>query len=83
MAGDITTIARPYAEAVFARAQEAEQVDAWGDALATLSAIATNADMAEQIGNPNVPRERLCEAILEIARRRADGGREEFGQSAC
>ena len=67
MAGDITTIARPYAEAIFARAQEVGQVDAWDDALSTLSAIADNAEMAEQIGNPNVPRERLSAAILEIA----------------
>ncbi len=67
MAGDITTIARPYAEAVFARAREAGQVDAWSGALATLSNIAADALMAEQIGNPNVPRERLCEAILGIA----------------
>ena len=67
MAGDITTIARPYAEAVFARAQEAAQIDDWGDALSVLSAIASDAVMAEQIGNPNVPRERLCAAILEIA----------------
>jgi F-type H+-transporting ATPase subunit delta len=67
MAGDITTIARPYAEAVFARARESGQIDAWDDALSTLSAIAGNADMAEQISNPNVARERLCEAILGIA----------------
>lgn len=67
MAGDTTTIARPYAEAVFARAQEAGQIEGWSDALATLSAIASDAAMAEQIGNPNVPRERMCGAILEIA----------------
>jgi F-type H+-transporting ATPase subunit delta len=67
MAGDITTIARPYAEAVFARAQEAGQVGAWNDALSTLSSIASDAEMVEQIGNPNVPREQLCKAILEIA----------------
>jgi F-type H+-transporting ATPase subunit delta len=69
MAGDITTIARPYAEAVFARARESEQLDTWGDALATLSAIAADPDMAEQIGNPNLPRERLRNAILEITGR--------------
>jgi len=66
MAGDITTIARPYAEAVFARAQDAGQIDAWGDTLATLSAIASDAAMADHIANPNVPRERLCGAMLEI-----------------
>lgn len=67
MAGDITTIARPYAEAVFARARESEQQEAWSDALATLSAIAADPAMAEQIGNPNLPRERLRGAILESA----------------
>lgn len=67
MAGDITTIARPYAEATFSRAQETEQLDAWGEALVTLSAIVTDPDMSGQIGNPNLPRARLCEAILEVA----------------
>lgn len=66
MAGDITTIARPYAEAVFAQAQESGQLDAWSDALAALSSIAGAPEMAEQIANPNVPRGRLCDAILEI-----------------
>lgn len=67
MAGDITTIARPYAEAVFTRARESGRLDTWGDTMATLSAIAADPEMAEQIGNPNVPRERLRDAILEIA----------------
>jgi len=67
MAGDITTIARPYAEALFARAQEAGQIDGWGAALSTLATIAGDAAMAEQIGNPNIPREQLCNAVLEIA----------------
>jgi len=66
MAGDITTIARPYAEAAFARARESGQLDTWSDTLETLSVITSNPDMAEQIGNPNVPRERLRDAILEI-----------------
>jgi len=67
MAGDITTIARPYSQAVFARAQETEQIASWSDALATLSAIAANADMAAQIASPNVPREQLRDAFLAIA----------------
>jgi len=67
MAGDITTIARPYAEAVFTRARESGRLDTWADTLATLSAIAADPEMAEQIGNPNVPSERLRDAILEIA----------------
>jgi F-type H+-transporting ATPase subunit delta len=67
MAGDITTIARPYAEAVFARTRESGQTDAWSNDLRTLSVIAADSDMAAQIDNPNVSRERLREAILEVA----------------
>lgn len=67
MAGDITTIARPYAEATFARAQGSGRLDDWGEALATLAAVAADPAMAEQIGNPNVPRGRVRDAILEIA----------------
>lgn len=67
MAGDIIIIARPYAEAAFARAKESGQLEPWGDALATLSVIVGDADMAAQIGNPNIPRAGLRDAILEIA----------------
>ena len=72
MAGDITTIARPYASAVFARAQETGQVAEWSDALVLLAAIGSDPAMALQIGNPNVPRDTLRDIILEVAK--AEGG---------
>ncbi len=66
MAGDITTIARPYAEAVFARAKETGQVANWSEALTLLSTVASDGQLAAQIGNPNVPRERVRDMILEV-----------------
>lgn len=66
MAGDTTTIARPYAEAVFDRAKETGQLEAWSRALTLLSSIAGDAAMAEQIANPNVPRRRLAELMLGV-----------------
>ncbi|MCG6896344.1 MAG: F0F1 ATP synthase subunit delta [Thiocapsa sp.] len=66
MAGDITTIARPYAEAAFERAKEAGQLDAWSEALALLSGVVTDPQMAAQIANPNVPRERVRDIILDV-----------------
>ena len=66
MAGDITTIARPYTEAAFERARESEQLDAWSAALDYLAALAGDPDMARQISNPNVPRERVRDMVLEI-----------------
>ena len=67
MAGELTTIARPYAEAVFARAQETGQVDTWSDSLNLLSAIVTDPQIATQIGNPNLPRTRVRDMILSIS----------------
>jgi F-type H+-transporting ATPase subunit delta len=67
MAGDITTIARPYAQAAFSRATETGQLDPWSQALADLAAIAESDEMARQIANPNVPRERLRDIILSVA----------------
>lgn len=66
MAGDITTIARPYAEAVFERAKETGQLDAWSEALALLTAVTSDPQLASQIGNPTVPRERVCDIILDV-----------------
>lgn len=66
MAGEITTIARPYAEAVFARAKEAGAVESWSQALALLSAVASDPQMVAQIANPNVPRERIRDMIQEV-----------------
>lgn len=67
MAGELTTIARPYAEAVFARAQETGQVDTWSDSLSLLAAIASDPQMTAQIGNPNLSRERVRDMILSIS----------------
>jgi F-type H+-transporting ATPase subunit delta len=66
MAGDITTVARPYAEAVFSRAKETDSLDAWSDALGLLSAVASDPQMAARIANPNIPRERTRDLILGI-----------------
>jgi F-type H+-transporting ATPase subunit delta len=66
MAGEITTIARPYAEAVFKRAKESGQVDAWSQALGLLASVAADPQLAGQIANPNVPRERVRDMILDV-----------------
>jgi F-type H+-transporting ATPase subunit delta len=67
MAGDITTIARPYAAAVFERAKETGQVPGWSDALGLLATIGADPDMARQISNPNVPRVTLRDIVLQVA----------------
>ena len=66
MVGDITTIARPYAEAAFARAQETGQIPAWSSALNLLGALAADPAMAAQIANPEIPRDLARDMLLEL-----------------
>ncbi len=67
MAGDSTTIARPYAEAAFAVAQEKKALDDWSDALGTLAAIVEDPQIADQVGNPNVSGDTLRDIIFSVA----------------
>lgn len=67
MAGDFTTIARPYAEAAFAVAKAENALEPWAQALATLGAIAADPRLDAVIGNPNVAREQLCDLVLAVA----------------
>ena len=56
---EITTLARPYAEAVFRIADAGGALAAWSGTLARMAQVAENADMHECIGNPNLTSERL------------------------
>jgi F-type H+-transporting ATPase subunit delta len=66
MAGDSTTIARPYAEAAFAVAQEKKALEAWSDALGNLAAIVEDPQIADQVGNPNVSAETLRDILFGV-----------------
>lgn len=66
MAGDNTTIARPYAEAVFKRAQEANTLDQWSDALGLLAAVVQDEQVAKIIANPKTGSEQRIALMLDI-----------------
>jgi F-type H+-transporting ATPase subunit delta len=51
---ELTTVARPYAEAIFRAAVDAKDVAGFGGKLTALGTIAANAQMASLLGNPNV-----------------------------
>jgi len=67
MAGERTTIARPYAEAVFARARETDKLDLWSEMLTFLEAVVTDPDILGMIASPKVGREHLAQLLLDIA----------------
>ncbi len=66
MAVDAITIARPYAEALFARAEETGTLDGWSETLELLVAIAQDPAMMNAISDPLLDRADLIKLILDI-----------------
>lgn len=66
MAGETTTIARPYAEAVFNRAKETDALGPWSETLEFLAAVVGEPTMAGVITNPKFDRSSLTDLIIEI-----------------
>lgn len=71
---ELTTIARPYAEAVFRLAQETGLLEPWSDALTKLAAIAANPDALEVANNPRFTAEQVQALLLGLL---GDGTRPE------
>lgn len=66
MAVDATTLARPYAEALFSHAEETSSLDSWSATLELLAAVAQNPAMASAVSDPLLDRSKLAELILDI-----------------
>lgn len=63
---DLQTLARPYAQAVFAQAQ-AESVDQWSQALVRLSQGLEDAGVREAVAAPQITNEQLVELFVGLA----------------
>ena len=63
---DFTTAARPYARAVYQQAQETTSVESWGDALALLGSVASDATMIQVIDNPQVGSDQKGEQMIKV-----------------
>jgi F-type H+-transporting ATPase subunit delta len=61
------TIARPYANAVFALAQEKGELKAWSDLLAVLAQCAADPEMQSIITSPAVSDEQAVSVLADIA----------------
>ena len=66
MAGDATTIARPYAEAVFQRAVETDKLDLWSEMLGLLGTAVADPMLSEVLVNPELNRQQKAELMLDI-----------------
>ncbi len=61
-----TTIARPYAQAVFELAKSQGKLKAWSETLALAAAVAADPQMQSLAGDPRVHQDRLAELFLDV-----------------
>ncbi len=64
---DLSTIARPYAKAVFELANSEGQLEGWSEMLNTLANIAADADMNSFIASPKVNAAQVAEVLTDVA----------------
>ncbi len=63
---DFTTAARPYANAVYDLAHEKDALDSWGDALANLAAVVSDAQMSKLLDDPDSGKSQKGELIIQV-----------------
>lgn len=63
---ELTTIARPYAEATFRRALETDQLAQWGVKLALLANLAAEPRVAQAISNPRLTRSQRVQIMVDL-----------------
>ncbi len=63
---EITTIARPYAEALARLASEQQSWKTWSEMLVLAAQVAGDSQVADLAGNPSVPAGRVAEVIVSV-----------------
>jgi len=70
---ELTTIARPYAEAAFRLAQEQNAYPAWSQMLSLVSQVATDPQMSAALDNPQLTAADKEALLLKVCGDRLDG----------
>ncbi|WP_237068154.1 F0F1 ATP synthase subunit delta [Microbulbifer guangxiensis] len=63
---ELSTLARPYAKAAFAYAQQASDLSGWSAALATAAAVSQSEKVRELLENPQLTSEQRADKFLSI-----------------
>ena len=64
---ELSTLARPYAEAVFRLAQDEKDLAGWSSRLQSLALIVSDAQVARLIADPAVAADRVAGLVVEVA----------------
>ncbi len=75
---ELSTVARPYAEAVFKLCPDAGTSQHWSDTLAFLEGVLNDAQLASVIGNPKVTHQALLGLLGDIGASRLDAEAKQF-----
>ena len=70
---EITTIARPYATAVFALARETNQLAQWSEMLQFVASVYTNSEVQTALANPKFTKEDVERLLLAITGEKLSG----------
>ncbi|MDX1799692.1 MAG: F0F1 ATP synthase subunit delta [Marinobacter sp.] len=74
---ELITLARPYANAVFAAAQQSKQLDEWSDMLAFAAAVASDPQTKALVTHPTLPDDKKAAAFADFC----EGKLSEQGQN--
>lgn len=69
---EIATIARPYAEAVFRLAKEANALNAWSEQLEMAQMVASDVEMQRLLNDPTLEAKQLSELFLSVLDQKID-----------
>ena len=69
---DISTLARPYARAVFENAREKSSQQNWSEALALMSVVASDPTMKEVLDNPKMTKAQKGELFAGVCSDKID-----------
>jgi F-type H+-transporting ATPase subunit delta len=69
---EISSIARPYAQAIFELARTDGEYTHWSDALAVMAMVAADSNMSALFGNPRVSRDDSGRALADVCGDRID-----------
>ena len=64
---ELSTLARPYAEAVFRMAQDEKDLAGWSSRIGNLALIVSDDQVARLIADPAIPADRVAGLIREVA----------------
>jgi F-type H+-transporting ATPase subunit delta len=61
-----STIARPYAQAIFSLAMDQKRLADWSEQLALTAAVVADDSLSALIGNPRIAKEKVATLVIEV-----------------